>query len=325
MKICLNGDRAEALRSQVRAVLDAEGAEGEIVVLDSEGRFDGDPEGIDVVLFSLGVTKHPPAMGPLMSLFDAPGLRWLQGPGAGIDHPIWQKLLDRGVRLTNASGIHGEPIAQYVFAYVLYWERNLARHLAQQRERRWEIIRSGDLTGKTLGIVGYGGIGRAAGRIARAFGMRVIGTRRTEVEDEILDRFVPRDALLELVEAADYLLLCMPLSDETRGMIGARELAAMRPDAVLVNVARGGVVDEPALVRALESRAIRGATLDVFATEPLPNDSPLWSLENCVVTPHDAGYSPLGDDRLGALFLENLRCFVRGERMRNEIDATGLT
>jgi phosphoglycerate dehydrogenase-like enzyme len=323
MKICLTGDLAEALRPRAEEILAVAGVEGEVLVLDANGNFDGDPSGIEVVYFSLSVTKYEAAMGPLMALFEAPNLRWLQGPGAGIDHPIWQKVLDRGARLTNASGIHSEPIAQYIFTYVLHWERNVARHLAQQNDRHWEIIRSGDLAEKTLGIIGYGGIGQAAGRIGKAFGMRVLGSRRTSIDDGVLDAFVPLEALHELLRESHYVVLCMPFNNETEGMIGEAEFEAMRDDAVLINVARGGVVDEPALTSALVDGAIRGATLDVVSEEPLPSASPLWALENCVLTPHDAGYSPLGDERLGALFLENLGHFAKGEPLRNEIVTTG--
>lgn len=324
MKICLTGDLAPRMREEVEAILREAGLSATIVVLGADGEFEGDPNGIEVVYFSLSVTNHEAAMASLLGLFKEPDLKWMQGPGAGIDNPIWQTLLSRGVRLTNASGIHSEPIAQYIFTYVLHWERNVARHQAQQRERHWEIIRSGDLGEKTLGIVGYGGIGQAAARIGKAFGMRVLGTRRTPIDDPMLDRFVPLDSLRTLLSESHYVVLCMPFNDQTRGMIGVGELAAMREDAVLINVARGGVVDETALIDVLRVGGIRGASLDVVSQEPLPEESPLWTLENCVLTPHDAGYSPLGDERLSALFLENLGHFVRGETMRNEIETTGI-
>jgi phosphoglycerate dehydrogenase-like enzyme len=258
-------------------------------------------------------------MAETMKLLRADSLRWVQGPGAGIDHPIWAELIDRGVRLTNASGIHAEPIAQYIFTYVLHWERQVVRHQRQQAAREWKIIVSGDLTAKTLGIVGLGGIGSAAARVAKAFGMRVWGLRRSASPDPNVDRLCAPSELHALLAESHYVVLCLPLDERTRHRIGAPELAAMREDAVLINVARGGVVDEGALVRALETRSIRGATLDVTDVEPLPVDSPLWSLENCVLTPHDAGYSPLADERLGRLFLENLGLYLRGAEMRNEI------
>lgn len=325
MKICLSGRSATDLVGEVKDVLRSAGRDAEIVVLDETGSFDRDPEGSDIVLFGLGVAEHRAAMKPLLALLGAPTLRWVQGPGAGVDHPLWQGLLDRGVRLTNASGIHAEPIAQYIFTYVLHWERNVARHQAQQAAREWKTIVSGDLGAKTLGIVGYGGIGQAAGRIGRAFGMRVLGTRRTPVDDGVLDRFVPLEALHTLLAESDYVVLCMPFDDRTRHMIGAAELAAMREDAVLINVARGGVVDEPALVEVLREGRIRGATLDVVSEEPLPESSPLWGLPNCVLTPHDAGYSPLGDARLGQLFVENLARHLADEPLVNEVFSTGLT
>lgn len=311
------------LRDRARQILEAAGVESELVVLKADGSFEGDPADIEVLLFALGVTDSKPAMSAMMSLLETPSLRFLQGPGAGVDHPLWQRLIDRGVRLTNASGIHAEPIAQYIFTYILHWERNVARHQAQQAEKSWEIIRSGDLGARTLGIIGYGGIGQATARIGRAFGMRVWATRRSPCQDPVLDRFVSLDSLDSLLAEADYVVLCMPYNDETRGMIGGSALERMHEDAVLINVARGGVVDEPALIEALQSGGIRGATLDVVSEEPLPPESPLWSLPNCVITPHDAGYSPLGDERLGALFLENLDRFVQGEPLVNEVLSTG--
>lgn len=324
MKILLTGPLAPTLRDEARARLAGRSVEPSFVLLDESGEFDGEPDGVDVILFSLGVTKHPAAMRVFMPLFGLESLRWMQGPGAGVDHPVWETLLERGVRLTNASGIHSEPIAQYIFTYVLHWERNVEAHRRQQAKREWSVVENGDLSGKTLGIVGYGGIGRATARVARAFGMRVLGCRRTPCDDPALDRYVPVERVNDLLAESDYVVLCMPYSDETQGMIGADALSAMRKDAVLINVARGGVVDEPALIDCLSRRAIRGATLDVVSEEPLPEASPLWTLENCVVTPHDAGYSPLGDRRLGDLFLDNLARFVSGEPLVNEIHSTGI-
>lgn len=321
MNVCLTGKRAEALAKSVETVLPTV----EIVRITEEGDVLGDASEIEAIYFSLDVANSPPAMEQLVKLIGSPTLKWLQAPGAGVDHPLWQSLLDRGVRLTNASGIHAEPIAQYIFTYILHWEREVARHQKQQREKHWKVVLCGDLTSKTLGIVGYGGIGQAAARIGRSFGMRTLGTRRSSVKDPNLDQFVPLAELHRLLSESDYVVLCMPLSDETREMIGEAELRAMKESAVLINVARGGVVEEPVLIRALEEGWFRGATLDVVSEEPLPENSPLWTLERCVLTPHDAGYSPCGDERLEALFLENLRLYARGEPMQNEIQATGLS
>jgi phosphoglycerate dehydrogenase-like enzyme len=321
VKICLTREIVESFGSAIE-----EAAPGcELVVLEADGSYTGDPDEAEVALFTPLLAVNKEQSKGLGSMLNGAALRWLQGPGAGVDHPIWKMLLDRGVRLTNASGIHAEPITQYIFAYVLHWERNVALHQERQRARHWEIIVSGDLTEKTIGIVGLGGIGLATARVAKALGMRVLATRRTPGGEPNVDRVLPPAQLHELLAESDYVVLCVPFSDVTRNLIGAAELAQMRSEAVLINVARGGVVDEAALVEVLRERAIRGATLDVTAEEPLPPESPLWELGNCVITPHDAGYSARGEERLTALFLDNLGRYRRGEPLRNEIESTGLT
>jgi phosphoglycerate dehydrogenase-like enzyme len=320
LRICLTEDLVAPLGEALATVV----PEAEVTRIASDGSIEGALDDVEIVVFSAAVVDHPPMLGALGRCMTSPELRWVQSPGAGVDNPAFKVLLERGVRLTNGSGLHAEPIAQYVFTYVLHWERNVARHQDQQRSRTWQRIHSGDLTEKTLGIVGLGGIGLASARIAKAFGMRVIGTRRTPGEDPNVDRFVPIDRLPELLADSDYLLLCVPFTDETRHLIGSKELAALGEDAVLINVARGGVVDEAALIAALRTGAIRGASLDVTREEPLPEDSPLWSLERCVLTPHDAGYSPVANRRLVALFLDNLGRWVRGAPLRNEVRHVGL-
>jgi phosphoglycerate dehydrogenase-like enzyme len=291
----------------------------ELVLIHPNGAIDGDPSGADVLFFSLDLSLHKAALSETLKIMDSDSLAWVQSPGAGMDHPVWRPILDRGVRITNASGMHAEPIAQYVFTYVLHWERNVQQHQAQQATRKWKTIVSDDLTAKTIGIVGLGGIGLAVARVAKSFGMQVLGLRRSEKpSDHVDEHFVPAQ-LSELLARSDYVILCLPLTEETQHLIGASELAAMKSDAVLINVARGGVVDEPALIDVLQRRTIRGATLDVTEEEPLAESSPLWSLDNCVLTPHDAGYSPLAGHRLGRLFIENLRLYREGKTMRNEV------
>ncbi len=321
-KLCVSSEVLEQYGASLREAA----PDWEIVAIRPDGSVTGALDDVDVLFFSLDIALAPAALAKVVPLMEAESLRWIQSPGAGVDHPVFQRLVERGVRLTNASGLHAEPIAQYIFTYVLHWERNVARHQAQQRERHWQVIVSGDLTARTLGIVGLGGIGLAAARIGRAFGMRVEACRRTPANDVAnVDRWHPPEALHELLAASDYVVLCVPLTDATRGSIGAPELAAMREDAVLINVARGPVVDEPALIDALERGAIRGATLDVTWEEPLPPDSPLWTLPNCVITPHDAGYSPRANERLTALFLDNLGRYRAGAPLRNEVKDVGLS
>jgi len=320
VKIGLSRDLADRVASDVERIVPG----AELILIGPDGSFDGDPTGIGILLFSVDLSLAREGMLAAAKVLGDPALRWVQSPGAGLDHPIWAGLLARGVRVSSAAGMHAEPIAQHIFTYVLHWERNVARHQAQQASRTWEIIVSDDLTQKTLGIVGLGGIGSATARVARAFGMRVIATRRSLVPDPNVDLLVPPDRLHELLGEAHYVVLCLPLNPETRHTIGSPELEAMREDAVLINVARGGVVDEPALAEALRGRRIKGAALDVVSEEPLPADSPLWSLDNCVLTPHDAGYSPRAGERLASLFLENLERFAAGERLRNEATAASI-
>lgn len=320
MKICLSESMAELLTPELRRIV----PEADLVKLGPDGSFRGDPTGTEVFLFSVDLAAQPASLDEAWRLLGSPSLTWVQAPGAGVELPVWADLVGRGVRVTSAAGVHAEPIAQYVMTYVLHWHRQVEQHRRQQVEHRWEALVSDDLTTKTLGIVGYGGIGRSTARVAAAFGMRVLALRRGPIDDPAVDEAFGPGELAALMAASDYVVLALPLNDSTRGMVDARALAAMRPTAVLINVARGGVVDQAALVGALERGAIRGATLDVVDDEPLPPDSPLWDLDNCVLTPHDAGYSPLAGERLGRLFVDNLARLVQGEPLVNEVDASQL-
>ncbi len=325
MKICLSSQVADELLPRIAALV----PDAEVVMLANDGTFSADPEEVDVFCFSVDLSTQAETLTAAWQLLNSPSLRWVQAPGAGVELPIWSELVDRGVRLTTAAGVHAEPVAQYVFTQVLFWHRHVARHRRLQLERRWEPVVSDDLTTKTLGIVGMGGIGLACARIAKAFGMDVIGLRRQPgsvdslgngtVGSGTVDRLLGPDRLPELLADSDYVVLCLPLTDVTRNLFGAPEFDTMRDDAVLINVARGGVVDHDALLVALTSGDIAGASLDVTEPEPLPVSSPLWSLENCVITAHDAGYSPLAGQRLGQLFVENLAAYVGGEPLRNEV------
>jgi phosphoglycerate dehydrogenase-like enzyme len=321
VKICLSAEIADAYGERIAAAAPA----SELVRIERDGSFSGDTGEVEVFFFSEDLVYRQETAAAMVSMLQAPSVRWMQSVGAGVDHPVFASMLERGVRLTNASGIHAEPMAQYALAHLLFWERKFVEHLAAQARREWARIEPGELTGKTVGIAGMGGIGRALARLAKACGMRVLGTKRTALDDVNVDELLPPDQLHRLLSESHYVVLALPLTNETRNLLGERELAMMRDDAVLINVARGAVVDEKALIHALRRRQFRGATLDVFAEEPLPADSPLWELDNCVITPHNAGLSPLGNRRLAELFLDNLGRYARGEPLRNEIRATGLS
>lgn len=235
------------------------------------------------------------------------GVSLVQALSAGVDHYDLEALAAKEVALTNASGVHSEPISQQVLGYMLAFERNLHRAMHQQARGVWERFRAGELGGKTLGIVGVGAIGEAVARVVDPFDMTVIGTKRdTSVDLPHVDELYPPADLDRVLARSDYLVLACPLTDETRGLIDAEALGLLPSDAVLINIARGPVVDESALVEALQQRRIRGAGLDVFETEPLPSDSTLWDLSNVIITPHMAGSTPAYYDRCGEILATNI-------------------
>lgn len=249
-------------------------------------------------------------------------LQWLQATSAGVDHYDIDEFQERGVTITTASGIHAEPIAEQVLGYMLHFERGLHRGVRQQAENRWEQFQGGELVDKTVGIIGTGAIGQRVAELSCAFKMNAIGVRRdpSEIPEPISEMFGP-DELHTVLGRSDYVVLACPLTDQTHHLLSIKEFSSMKPTAVLINVARGAVVNENHLVRALQNRDIRGAALDVTETEPLPSDSPLWDLSSTLVTPHTAGFTPKYLDRLGDLFVENYRRFVEDgtDSLKNRI------
>jgi phosphoglycerate dehydrogenase-like enzyme len=276
---------------------------------------------------------------PADALDLAPGLRWVQLHSAGADHLLGHPLMRGEVAITTASGIHATPIAEYVFASILAYRWRVPHMTHCQREGewpsgRWELYSRPELRGSTLGIIGYGSIGREVGRLGQAFGMRVFALRRSAGRTEqgytvqgtgdpagiVPDRFYPPDELSEMLAQCDYVVIALPMTSATEHFIGEAELRAMKPTAYLVNIARGAIVDEKALLRALQEGWIGGAGLDVFEHEPLPPDDPLWDLENVLISPHVAGFSPRYDERAAALFGQNLARYLAGEPLLNAVD-----
>jgi phosphoglycerate dehydrogenase-like enzyme len=249
----------------------------------------------------------------------AASLRWVQALSAGIDSLPLDPLRERDVVVTSAAGAHAGPAAEQALGYMLAFERGLDRAIAARERGVWERFTGGELADRTLGVVGLGAIGRRAAELASAVGMEVVGTKRDP--DEAVapaDRVYPPEGLHDVLAAADHVLLACPLTADTRGLIGRAELGVMREDAVLLNVARGPVVDEAALTTALQQGVIGGAALDVFETEPLPSESTLWDLSNVILTPHNAGSSPRLPDRIAEIFADNYDAFAAGalDRMR---------
>ena len=247
-------------------------------------------------------------------------LRWVHVTSAGVDH-LWGGALWRsGVTITNSRGVHATPLAEHVLGWLLMFARNLHVHLEHQRHRRWQREEGGQLAGTTVGILGLGAVGRAVARLCKACGARVVGMRRRPQPVPHVDRVVGPEGLREVLESSDYVVLTLPLVPSTRGILGRRELEWLKPGAVVVNVGRGGLVDEGALVEALREGRLRGAALDTFAAEPLPPDSPLWELPNVLISPHVAGSFHGYMDRVVELFCENLRRYLAGEPLQNVVD-----
>lgn len=241
-------------------------------------------------------------------------LEWVQALSAGVDHYDLDRLRAAGIALTNASGVHAEPIAEQVLGYLLAFERGILQGIRQQERGVWERYTGGELQGKTLGVVGLGAIGTRVAELGDAFGMTTVGTKRDpSTAPEVVEEAFGPDEHWEVLTRSDYVVLACPLTDETRELIGSDELRAMGDDAVLVNIARGAVVDEEALTRALQQDLIGGAALDVFEEEPLPKESVLWDLSNVLVTPHMGGSTPHYWERCAALFARNYSRFVDGE------------
>jgi phosphoglycerate dehydrogenase-like enzyme len=234
---------------------------------------------------------------------------------------------DSGVIVTTATGIHAATISEYVFGSILMFNRNWPEMVRLQdrhiwpRSASWYNLGARELVDQALGIIGLGHIGRRVAQLGHAFGMHVLATRRTVSDgekDPDVDELYPMEQLQELLRLSDYVVLAVPLTQETEKLIGEAELRAMRPNAYLVNIARGRVVDEEALIRALQERWIAGAGLDVTEEEPLPANSPLYSMPNVILTPHISGLSVHYDKRLTGLFADNLHRYRSGQPLRNQ-------
>lgn len=270
----------------------------------------------------------------------APRLRWVQLHFAGVEDVIVHPLAHT-IPITNASGVHATQIAEWTLAAILARSRRLPLAFELQQKAQWPTDRWGlfvpdELRGATIGIIGYGAIGREIGRLCAAFGMHVIGLRRgSGAEDPARPRWVapalrdlppapariePITALDEVLPLCDVVALALPLTGATRGLIDARALALLKPGALLLNIGRGGVIDEPALAAGLAVGRPAAAALDVFENEPLPVDSPLWRAPNLIITPHISGISPRYDERAMSLFADNLERFQEHRPLYNRID-----
>lgn len=307
----------EGHRAEIEA---AAGKKAEIVAGDEPSLLEETPASLEVIVTGIDEAVFE-------RLLSGPRVRWVHSISAGVEHLPLEQMAERGILLTNSAGAYATAMTEYALAAMIMLARRLPSWLEGQRERRW--LEGGSfgatvLRGKRLGIVGYGAVGRELAVAARALGMEVWATKRTPLfaSGQPLDRLLPPTDLGELLSASDFVVLCASLNRSTQHLVGAAELAAMKPTAMLVNVARGGLVDEGALVRALEDGGLAGAMLDVTREEPLPPESRLWTAPNLLLTPHISGNAPESWGWGVGFFCANLRLYLDGsaERMGNLVD-----
>ncbi len=297
----------------------------EPVLMQKDGRllFDGKEVTPEEAKAEIGWAAADLFAGPvrdyMVALLKTPGLRWLQSGAAGFDNPVFGAIVDKGARLTtNHSQAVG--MAEYTLATVLDHLQRGPERRAEQDAHRWTRLEFREVMNSRWLIVGFGAIGQEIARRAKAFGAYITGVRRNQAPHELAEAIAPQEKILELLPRSDVVVLCVPLSKQTQNLVDARFLAAMKPGAVLVNIGRGGLVDEAALLKSLDSGKPEHAILDVFRTEPLPADSPFWAHPRVTVTPHS---SPIGSGLTGRgddLFVENLQRYLGGKTLLNEAD-----
>jgi phosphoglycerate dehydrogenase-like enzyme len=273
----------------------------------------------------------------------APNLRWIQFHWAGIDHVIKEPILhEAGITATTMSGVHSPQMAEYVLLMILAFSRQL-NELRMLQERtfwpenkvRWNEFAPLEMRNSVIGIVGYGSVGRQVARILSGFGAKVLATKKDvmhpedpgyalsgtgDPEGNYVHRLYPPQAIKSMLKECDFVIICVPKNATTENLIGPNELASMKPSAYLIDVSRGGIVDQNALIHALQEKTISGAALDVFLEEPLPANNPLWQLPNVIITPHISGVSRYYDERALELFSENLRRYLTDTPLYNVID-----
>lgn len=256
-------------------------------------------------------------------LLEANNLKWLHLPSAGIEEYGNKEIYpNKDIRLTNSSGVFGLPIAEHVFSMILAYNRNLSQYSFQKSMKKWDRINeTRDFYGSTIGIIGLGDIGTEVARRAKAWGAKVLAIKRTMTQvPEYVDHLYCLDEIDELLEQSDYVVLSVPNTSKTQGIITEEKLRKMKPDAFLVNIGRGALINQDSLIQALKEHWIGGAGLDVTVPEPLPKESPLWELPNVIITPHVSGNSPTNNQRKFEIFYRNLRLYIDDKPLDNVVD-----
>lgn len=284
----------------------------------SPDELDGSAANADVMMNGMGTGDT------FRIIFPKAGrLRWVHSLSAGVENVLTPEMVASSVPLTNARGVFAEPLGEFVIAAALFFAKDLARMRRSQAAGKWDQFDIEVLYRQSIAIVGYGEIGRAIARRAKAMGMKVYATRRRPEllkDDPLVDEAFSPEARAEMIAKADYVAAAAALTPQTRGLIGENEIRAMKPTAVIMNVGRGPVIDEAALVRALEDKRIRGAALDVFDREPLPADHPFWKLENVLLSPHCADHTEGWLNDAMEFFISNFHRFAKGEPLQNIVD-----
>jgi phosphoglycerate dehydrogenase-like enzyme len=272
----------------------------------------------DVILTTFSRTE------PLRTVMRmAPNVQWIHSLSAGVENTLFPELIESPLPLTNSRGIYARSLGEFAMSAILFFAKDLRRMLHNQQARRWEQFDVEEIHRQTLGIIGYGEIGRSAAIRAHAFGMKILGVRRRpelSKSDPILDEIYSFDQRADVMRRSDYVLAAAPLTSETRGLIGEAELGAMKQTGVIINLGRGPVIDAAALIRALENRTIRGAALDVFDQEPLPESHPFWGMENVLLSPHCADHTATWLFEAMEFFVSNFERFRTGEPLANIVD-----
>lgn len=258
-------------------------------------------------------------------LKEAESLKWLQLPSAGADGFTNKAIYcNKDIVLTNSSGVYGLPIAEHVFSMILSYNRYLQEYAYQKKDKQWKVLPAvRDFYGSTIGIIGLGDIGTEVAKRAKVWGANVLAVKRTITEvPDYVDGLYSLEEIDEVLKQSDYVVLALPNTEKTRGIISGARISKMKPDAFLVNIGRGALIDQEALIQALKEKRIGGAGLDVTTPEPLPEDSPLWELPNVILTPHTSGLSPSNLIRRFEMFNRNLKLFVENKPLENQVDFT---
>lgn len=328
--ILVSSEVARIAGEQIQKAFRQTGVQSQLIVLSPQDKLSGERiQAIHCALMSVDLignsSKH--ALDPYFqnfidTLMQAPQLEWLQVCSAGMDRAFFATLFKRGVKLTSGAGSNSRAVAQTAITGILAISRKVPQWIEQQKEKKWVPIRGAltpvALEGQQAVIIGMGEIGQQIARILSAMDVRVIGVRRTPGNTPYFQEEVGNEELDRVIGLADWLIIACPLTERTHHLINALRLSKMKPEAVIVNIARGDVIDEQALIYALNHKQIAGAYLDVFSMEPLSPDSPLWAMPQVLVSPHFAGNSTAHQRNIIHLFIENIPKFAIKERMKNE-------